>query len=305
MKPRVAIAPESSEWVRTAIVEGGGDVVDIDDRPNALIWTRSTAPAQIGEVLNRHPGIDWVQLPLAGIEGFIDAGVVDGDRRWTSAKGAFAEPVAEHALALTLAGLRLLPERARARTWGRSAGESLFDQPVTIVGGGGIASALLALLEPFRARVTVVRNRPGKVPGAFETVHPDQLNASLAHARVVVLAVALTRDTRHLFGRSQFDAMAPDAWLINVARGAVVRTDDLVDALRSGTIGGAALDVTDPEPLPDGHPLWDLPNCLITPHCADTDEMIRPLLARRVKENVERFGSGRDLVGVVNLELGY
>ena len=84
-----------------------------------------------------------------------------------------------------------------------------------------------------------------------------------------------------------------------------MHTDDLVVALRNGVIGGAALDVTDPEPLPDGHPLWDLQNCLITPHVADTDEMVRPLLARRVTENVRLRIAEQPLVGLINLELGY
>jgi phosphoglycerate dehydrogenase-like enzyme len=99
--------------------------------------------------------------------------------------------------------------------------------------------------------------------------------------------------------------MERDAWLVNVARGAVLDTEALVDALRSGQIGGAALDVTDPEPLPDGHPLWDLPNCLITPHTADTEEMRRALLGRRIAENVRRLAAGQELAGLVDPDLGY
>ena len=94
-----------------------------------------------------------------------------------------------------------------------------------------------------------------------------------------MLTLALTPQTRGLIGPAELAAMAPDGWLVNVARGGLVDTGALVDALRAGQIGGAALDVTDPEPLPDGHPLWDLHNCLITPHTADTEEMTQPLLA--------------------------
>ena len=99
--------------------------------------------------------------------------------------------------------------------------------------------------------------------------------------------------------------MREDAWLVNVARGRHVDTPALVKALREDRIGGAALDVTDPEPLPDGHPLWTMPNCLVTPHSADTPEMCRPLLAERIRQNVERFASGRPLVGTVDLVAGY
>jgi phosphoglycerate dehydrogenase-like enzyme len=99
--------------------------------------------------------------------------------------------------------------------------------------------------------------------------------------------------------------MERHAWLVNVARGGLVDTRALVDALRTGQIGGAALDVTDPEPLPPGHPLWDLPNCLITPHTADTLEMTEPLLTKRIEENVRRLAAGQDLVGLVDPDLGY
>jgi len=206
-----------------------------------------------------------------------------------------------------LAGLRLLPTRARARTWGKPAGVSLFGQPVTVVGSGGIATVLLRLLEPFRAQVTVVRRHAGAQPlaGAARTVGPDRLPEALAGARAVVLTPALTPQTRGMIGRAELAAMEPDAWLVNVARGGLVDTGALVEVLRAGQIGGAALDVTDPEPLPDGHPLWDLPNCLITPHTADTEEMTRPLLADRIAENVRRLTAGQELVGLLDPDLGY
>ena len=99
--------------------------------------------------------------------------------------------------------------------------------------------------------------------------------------------------------------MEEHAWLVNVARGRHIVTDDLVDALRDGVIGGAGLDVTDPEPLPADHPLWSLPNCIITPHVGNTPEMARPLLAERVTANVRRFAQGAELIGLVDTELGY
>ena len=99
--------------------------------------------------------------------------------------------------------------------------------------------------------------------------------------------------------------MESHAWLVNVARGRHVVTDDLVDALRTGTIGGAGLDVTDPEPLPADHPLWSLPNCVITPHVGNTPEMAAPLLAERIRANVGRFARGEPLIGLVDVDAGY
>jgi phosphoglycerate dehydrogenase-like enzyme len=203
------------------------------------------------------------------------------------------------ALAMTLAGLRALVPYARATTW-RGPGElgrNLFGAHVVIVGGGGIAEQLVRLLEPFRCRVTVVRRRGD--------VTLDDLDRLLPEADVVVLALALTPETEGLIDARRLALMRPDAWLVNVARGAHVVTDDLVAALSDGTIAGAALDVTEPEPLPDGHPLWSQPNCLITPHVANTSAMLRPRLAERITENVRRRGAGEPLLGLVDVDAGY
>ena len=295
----------AAAWAADAIRRGGGVPVRLDQEPVGLVWTDAGAVEELRDVLRAYPGISWVQLPMAGVERMAEAGVLDRRRQWTSAKGAYAEPVAEHALTLLLAGLRHLPERARAHSWGRPAGLSLFDQPLTIVGGGGIAVALMRLLEPFRAQVTVVRQRAEPVAGAVRTVTTPRLHEALAGARAVVLTLALTPQSRGLIGRKELEAMDQRAWLVNVARGPLVDTEALVEALRSRQIGGAALDVTDPEPLPAGHPLWDLPNCLITPHTADTEEMTQPLLAGRIAENVQRLATGRELAGRVDPDLGY
>ena len=285
-----------------AIASAGGQLVDPHDA-EALVWTDPFDREALRELLAGRPGIRWVQLPFAGVDRF--AGLFDDGRTWTSTKGAYSEPVAEHALALGLAGLRQLPQRARARTWGEPAGVRLAGSRVTIVGGGGITVALLRLLGPFGVESIVVRRRVAPVAGADQVVETHRLHEALADARLVVLAVALTPETAGIMGTEEFDRMREDAWLVNVARGAHVVTDDLVGALRAGAISGAALDVTDPEPLPDGHPLWELDNCLITPHTANTWEMAEPLFADRVGTNVERWLRREPLLGVVDAELGY
>jgi len=141
--------------------------------------------------------------------------------------------------------------------------------------------------------------------GVDDVLEADRFADALPGADLVVLALALTPETEGMFSRGEFTLMEPHAWIVNVARGRHIVTDDLVDALRSGTIGGAGLDVTDPEPLPAGHPLWSLPNCIITPHVGNTPEMAKPLLARRVVENVRRFARGEELIGLVDVDAGY
>jgi phosphoglycerate dehydrogenase-like enzyme len=303
--PRVAVGTARSDFAEKAIRDGGGEPADVDASAEALVWVNPADIEGLRAALATASSARWVQLPLAGVERVAAAGLLDPGRTWTSAKGAYAEPVAEHALALALAGLRQLPRRIVARSWGPQGGTSLYDQPVTILGGGGIAARLLELLAPLRVTATIVRQRPDPVPGAARTLDVSRLDEALADPLVVFLALALTPSTEHIIGAAQLAAMRPDAWLVNVARGRIVDTGALVAALTEGAIGGAALDVTDPEPLPDGHPLWELENCIITPHTADTQEMIEPLLARRIRDNVARFAAGQPLIGVVDPALGY
>jgi phosphoglycerate dehydrogenase-like enzyme len=305
MIPRVAVGPHPTSFATQAVADGGGSVVDIAEDPDALVWLDAHHPGALADALASAPRVRWVQLPMAGIEGVVDQGVLDHDRIWTCAKGSYAEPVAEHALMLVLAGLRRLNERVGARSWGAPAGTSLYGRRVTILGGGGITGALLALLAPFRAETTVVRRRADPLPGASSTLPPNRLDEALPGSSVVILALALTPQTRGIISEAELTLMDERAWLVNVARGPHVDTDALVTALSEGSIAGAALDVTDPEPLPDGHPLWAQPSCIITPHTADTIEMVLPSLAERIRVNVGRFGAGRPLVGLVDPDLGY
>jgi phosphoglycerate dehydrogenase-like enzyme len=301
--PRVTVAPTPALFAVEAVEGGGGAVVSLTDDPDALVWLDSHDVGGLREALAAAPGVRWVQLPSAGVELMTE--VIDQARIWTCAKGAYAQPVAEHALTLTLAGLRLLPTRVGARSWGVQGGTSLFGERVTVLGGGGITRSLLELLAPFEVEATVVNRSGNPVPGAVRTVPVSELDSTLSDALVVVLALSLTPETRGIIGAEQLGLMGRTAWLVNVARGGHIDTDALVDALRDGAIAGAALDVTDPEPLPDGHALWDLANCIVTPHTADTIDMVLPLLAERIRTNVAHFAAGEALVGLVDAEAGY
>jgi phosphoglycerate dehydrogenase-like enzyme len=200
---------------------------------------------------------------------------------------------------------RTIPERVRATSWGEKFAVSLYESKVLIVGGGGITAELLRLLEPFGCSVTVVRNSKNAMPGATVTTGLDKLDEHLAEADFVVVAAALTPLTEGLFDSNRFTKMKSTAYFVNIARGKHVVTEDLAKALVSGQIAAAALDVTDPEPLPDGHPLWNLSNCLITPHTADTPDQVTRLLAQRIAANVKAFCAGGVMVGLVDKTLGY
>jgi phosphoglycerate dehydrogenase-like enzyme len=304
-RSRIAVLPVGVRTFLADAVEAGGGVLSDPDDAVALVWAETAATAALGRVLDDHAGLRWVQLPWAGVEPYVDVIRAHAERTWTCGKGVYAEPVAEHALALALAGLRGLGHYARATSWTGQRGHNLLGARVTVVGGGGIAESLLRLLGPFRCDVTVVRRTPRAMDGAGAVVGDDRLDEALTGAELVVLALPLLPGTVGLVDRRRLGLLAPDACLVNVARGQHVVTADLVEALRDGTLGSAGLDVTDPEPLPEGHPLWTLPSAIVTPHTANTLEMALPLLSARITDNVGRWIAGEPLVGLVDPVAGY
>jgi phosphoglycerate dehydrogenase-like enzyme len=301
--PRIALGPDHApQWLSEAVVEGGGEVVAAD-RCEGLVWADPSDVQGLVTTVAGAPDLRWAQLPFAGIENFV--GHLDDRVVWTCGKGVYAEPVAELALTLGVACLRSVSDYARASSWSAPAGRNLLGGRVSILGGGGITESLVRLLQPWDCHVTVVRNRSQAMEGVDDVLEADRFADALPGADLVVLGLPLTPATEGMFGAGEFGLMEEHAVLVNVARGRHVVTDDLVEALRDGTIGGAGLDVTDPEPLPADHPLWSMRNCIITPHVGNTPEMARPLLAERVRANVERFSRGDELLGLVDLESGY
>jgi D-3-phosphoglycerate dehydrogenase len=293
MQPVVHVAPESDRAIEEAITTAGGRVGPLDEA-EALVWLGSN-PNDFPQLPD---AVRWVQLPSAGVESWL--GTVDDKRVWTSATIAFGKPVAEHALTLMLAGVRRIADCARVQTWTSPPLGQLEGSTVAIVGRGAIGGALIGLLEPFDVEVIAITRS-----GREGTVPVERLSEVLPRADFVVIAAPATPASRHLIGAAELDAMRENAWLVNVSRGALVDTDALVAALRAGSIAGAALDVTDPEPLPDDHPLWREPNALITPHVANPRATERQDLARQLKENVARFAKGEPLLSPVDPEAGY
>ena len=273
------------------------------------MWTTPRHPERLAALLDTSPHIRWVQLPFAGVDNFRH--LVGDGRQWTCAKGVYSEPVAELALTLLLAGLRGVGTYARRSTWNpkdaNALGANLGGAEITVLGAGGITRSFLRLAKPFGVDTTVVRRRLDATPidGATRIVAAGDLEVALRDADAVVLALPLVADTVGIINSHTLSLLGPNTWIVNVARGGHVVTDDLVDALRDHRIGGAALDVTDPEPLPDGHPLWSLDNVIITPHVGNTPAMAVPLLSTRVSENVRRWGAGEPLLGMVDPLLGY
>ncbi|WP_245580215.1 D-isomer specific 2-hydroxyacid dehydrogenase family protein [Arthrobacter castelli] len=310
--PQIAVLPRPGDdgdappdYFIESVHDGGGLTGAVSDETGGLVIAGRVDVDDLSRLLTGRPGIGWIQLPSAGIERYADVIAAHRDRTWTSAKGAYAPPVAEHILALTLASLRRLPQLAATKTWGPEVGSPLYGSKVVIVGAGGIGVEAVRLFRAFNTDITVVRRRQEPVASADRTVTTAELDTVLPDADVVVIAAALTEGTEGLMGAEQLALLKPSSVLVNIARGKLVDTEALLAALRGERLAGAALDVTEPEPLPDGHPLWDEPRCLITPHTADTEAMVRPLISARIRENVRRWAAGEELEGLVDVEAGY
>jgi phosphoglycerate dehydrogenase-like enzyme len=258
--------------------------------------------AELVSLLARHrPRLRWVQLPTMGYDPVELHGVPAGVAV-TTAGDAYAPTVAEHALTLLLALVRRLPEAVRnaeQHRWdqsGATAIGTLHGATIAVVGFGNIGREIAVRLRGFGARVVAVTRSGRPDPLADEVIAADRLHDALARADAAVLAVPLNAQTRHLIDARALAALRPHALLINIARGGVVDQTALTAALTEGRLGGAGLDVTDPEPLPPDDPLWTLPNALITPHVAGYGGDVAPRrILALVERNLRNFIDGRPL----------
>ncbi|MBU4610631.1 D-2-hydroxyacid dehydrogenase [Achromobacter sp. GG226] len=249
--------------------------------------------------------VRWLHFLSAGREGFEAVGFPPS-LTVTYAEGGVAPTVAEHVMMLALALVRRLPDCLAAQAdgqWRRQIGArtgSLEGATLGIIGYGEIGRALLPRAAAFGMRVVAASRRP-KDDAVLAACHGlDDVDTLLAQADVIVLALALTPETRHFMNRERLARCKPGALIINVARGGVLDPEALAEALASGQVGGAGLDVTEPEPLPDGHPLWQAPNLIITPHLGGAGSQASTArLAEGAAANLARFVAGESLQHVV------
>ncbi len=256
------------------------------------------------DLLDRAERLDLFACTFAGTDHVPMDRLAERGVAVTNAGGIHAPGIAEQALGNVLVFARNLHEgwrRAQNREWRHFQSREFTDSTVAIVGLGSIGQALTQRLQGMEVETIGVRYTPEKGGPTDEVVGFDEaaVHDALARSDYVVLACPLTETTRGLVDEAAFATMKPDAVLVNAARGGIVDTDALVAALRSEKIRGAALDVTDPEPLPADHPLWTLENCLVTPHTGGHTPKHWERLADIVAENVERLAADRDLVNQV------
>ncbi|MBL8931907.1 MAG: 2-hydroxyacid dehydrogenase [Kineosporiaceae bacterium] len=289
---------ELSLWDMTAPLPRGGASAGRDPERLAFVVLPYMGKASVMHHLADLPSLQVVQLLSAGYESVLP--LLPPGVTLTNAAGVHDSSTAELAVALAVSALRGIGEFARAQSRGRWLGgtrPALADRRVLLIGVGNVGEAIEARLLPFEVEVTRVGSR-ARDDGRGHVHGIDEVARLLPDHQVVVLACPLTEATRGLVDAAFLAAMPDGALLVNVARGPVVVTDDLVSALAGGRLH-AALDVTDPEPLPAGHPLWRSPNTLISPHVGGDSTAFPPRARAMLRDQLERFAAGQPLVNIV------
>jgi phosphoglycerate dehydrogenase-like enzyme len=317
---KIVVWPINADWLPgLQDVAPGVELVFVDSIEKLRVEAVD-AQAVIGacdeEILAKSPGLFWVQVFSAGVERCIDSPSLQSrSRLLTNGQRIGSPALAEHAIAMMMMlarGLDVYHTNQLSGEWKRQTQLERNDhmelegRTLLVVGLGGIGTQVAKRGDGLGMRVIATRNSRREGPDYVDYVGlSDELNTLAAQADVVINTVPLTDETTGMFNAAFFDAMKPSAFFISVGRGGSTVTADLVAALESGSIGGAGLDVTDPEPLPAGHPLWTMPRVVISPHTAGRSDKGRDRLFLMVKDNLRRYVSGEPMLSVVDIERGY
>ncbi len=332
MKLVIHPAVEATRLARIVETAPAATIVNASSQADAL-HAIVDADALFGkitpELLAAAGRLRWIQAPTASMEHYLFAELVQHPVVVTNMRGIYGDVIAEHVLGMLLALVRNLHIYARQQTTGRwepEGGENERADFVTgpgvtsaidrahgtlaggtlgIVGLGQIGSELAQRAMALGMRVVAVDPDTQPRGGVTALFPPEQLEQLLRQSDFVVIAAPHTPQTERWIGRRQLQAMKPTAWLINVGRGAILVLDDLVEALRAGELAGAGLDVCETEPLPSTHPLWRMPNVLITPHVAAQSTRIAERHLAVFLDNLRRFVAGHPLRNVVDKHRWY
>jgi phosphoglycerate dehydrogenase-like enzyme len=318
---RVFLADSLDESVLAEVAANapGLRIVNGLNPETALEWAPRADGADIRlitpEFLELAADLAWIQIGSAGVERYLARPEIRAasDRVvLTNAAGVHGPVIAEHVFAMLLSQTRSLRAADRAQTqrrWDRSVGAgstALSGSTLLVVGMGGIGTEVARRAKAFDMRVlATVRTEREAPPFVDRLVTGDRLDELLGEADVVVICVPLTPETRGLFGRERIARMKPGSRLVNIARGAIVDSGALLDALATGALAGACLDVTDPEPLPAEHGLWEREDVVITPHVAGRAELTSERRNQLFAENLIRFAAGEPLRNTVDPQAGY
>ncbi|MDP9266149.1 MAG: D-2-hydroxyacid dehydrogenase [Chloroflexota bacterium] len=272
----------------------------------------SPSADRVRALLRECPRLRWVHTVSAGVERLLIPELLERDDvLLTNNTGAYDVPIAEHVMAMLFAIAKRVPHHLAAQSrhqWQRDPGHAeLRDASLVILGMGSIGGELARLASGVGMRVTGIRRHlpNGTAREAPRIVGSDALPDVAAEADYLAITAALTAQTRGMVSADVIARMRPTAWLVNIARGAIVDEEALLAACRDGRIGGAALDVFSSEPLPADSAWWDLPNAIITPHVSNSSPRVQERTLALFVENVRRFQRGEQLLNLVDKRVGY
>lgn len=262
------------------------------------------APARM---IQASENLAWIHLNSAGFDLYVKEGVLGPHTILTSSSGAYGKAVSEHMFAMLLClqkKLHLYRDEQKRHTWGEEGQVcSITDAVILVLGTGDIGKHFAKMAHSLGAYVIGVKKTPAECPAYINELHlAEELESLLPRADAVVSFLPSTSETRGLFDKRLFSLMKPGSFFLNGGRGDLVCTEDLCDALETGHLAGAALDVTNPEPLPENHRLWDIPNAFVTPHISGfyhLPETLRNVVDICI-ENVRRYAAGETLKNVVS-----
>jgi glyoxylate/hydroxypyruvate reductase A len=268
-----------------------------------IIFAGSTFPL---DVLHRAKKLKWIQSMGAGVENFIRAGTIPSDVVLTKVRGVFGSIMSEYVIAYILAMTQKMPtvfENKRNKKWSIFLVDSIRQKTVGVMGLGSVGATIAYRVHLTGAETVGYDGQERTLPFVSRVYGPPELDSFLKEVDFLVLALPLTNETEGILGARELDLMKDSAYLVNVARGALVREEALLGALKNRAIAGAVLDVFNEEPLPASHPFWELENVIITPHISGPSipEEITEIFIR----NLKRFEEGAELEGVVDLSRGY
>jgi phosphoglycerate dehydrogenase-like enzyme len=302
---RIAAAAPGSRLVSVSS-EGLAD----SDLSDVEVLLRGPLPQGIFDrLLARCPRLMWVHSATAGVERVLTPTALERSLAITNARGVFSEPIAEYVLMMILAVSRRLPqllELQRERTWQPLAAREMADLTVGVVGLGSIGRRVAEICASLGSRVIATRRSDESANLAGVTLlAPERLPELMAQSDFVVLALPLTPDTANLFDEETLAHAKPGAWLINIARGALIDERALVRAVRNGRLGGAVLDALRQEPLPPDSELYSTPNVIVTPHTSWSSGRVLDRSIELFCDNLERFRRGETLLNLVDPAAGY
>jgi len=288
------------------VVPQGGDLSQVADVEIAFGTNNG---ARVRSFLDTAKQVRWYHSLGAGVENLVvlpqfrERGIV-----LTNNSGAMDIPIAEHVIGMLLAAakrLYLYRDQQHRSEWKEHQHQELHGSTLVIFGIGSIGAEVARLAAAMGMHVIGVRRSSTPVPGVGRIMAPDQLGDAVAEADYLAVCAPLTHATRGAVSRAVIARMKPTAWIVNIARGAIIDEAALAEALEARLISGAALDALTVEPLPSDSPLWSMENVIMTPHSSNSSPNVRQRTVGLITENLRRYKAGEALLNVVNLEAGY